>query len=72
MVLFLYDYYNINSFTILHKIVRYTFYKILKKKITLRHFRIISFKIMCDIEAHCSNEEIGRSKADAKVVQKSA
>ena len=32
----------------------------------------IAFKITCDIEVHCTNEEVGRSKADTKVIQKSA
>ena len=29
-------------------------------------------KLTCNIKAHCSNNGIGRTKADAKIVQKSA
>ena len=36
-----------------------------------RTLYIITFKITCDIEAHCKHEEVGQSKADAKVIQKS-
>ena len=31
---------------------------------------IIALKITCDIEVHCTNEEVSRSNADTKVVQK--
>ena len=31
----------------------------------------MTFKITCDIEVHCTNKEVGQSKANAKVVQKS-
>ena len=35
-----------------------------------RTLYIIAFKITCDIEVHCTNEEVGQSKADTKAVQK--
>ena len=34
------------------------------------YYKALAFKITCNIRAHCTNEEVGWSKANAKVVQK--